>query len=136
MDWNFDQKLARGSFKQGFTKETKEQEIAVPLIKELPVRLTRDDKPQIVPSLFVVVPQPDGVYSVYLSDPAKNYVARAITSGSKFLIGYLVIVQIVFWGWAVWTVEVYPVSWLSKTRTSGSSHSLAVRGGREPERAK
>ena len=85
-------------------KETKKEEIAVPLIKELPVRLTRDDKPQIVPSLFVVVPQPDGAYSVYLSDPATNYVARAITSGSKFLIGYLVIVQIVFWGWAVWNV--------------------------------
>ena len=42
MDWNFDQKLARGSFKQGFTKDTKEQEVAVPLIKELPVRLTRE----------------------------------------------------------------------------------------------
>ena len=58
------------SYQDKEIKEMKEpKKITAPLIKELPVRLTRENKPDIVPSLFVVVPQPDGAYSIYLSDP-------------------------------------------------------------------
>ena len=92
------------SYQDKEIKEMKEQEITVPLIKELPIRLTRENKPDIVPSLFVVVPQPDGAYSIYLSDPANNQVARAIISGAKFFNVYIVILQILFWPWLVWTV--------------------------------